>query len=132
MKLFVEEQHSQAMRERGSASGGLLVSQLTWAEMCAGLARKQRMGEVEAQITAKALEELRDQWPRYGKLPVNEQLINSAGELALRFGLRAYDSVQLASAHQAQLQLGDRLLFCCFDKQLNAAANALAMATLEA
>jgi predicted nucleic acid-binding protein len=50
-----------------------------------------------------------------------------AGELALRFGLRAYDSVQLASAQRVHRHLGSNLTFCCFDKQLNAAATILSI-----
>jgi hypothetical protein len=53
-----------------------------------------------------------------------------AGELALRFGLRACDSVQLASVQRTHQQLGSKLNFCCFDKQLNTAAQALGITLL--
>ena len=58
-------------------------------------------------------------------------LMGIAGELALRFGLRACDSVQLASAHHAHAQMGHAMYFCCFDKQLNAAAKTLAIPLLQ-
>jgi len=127
MKLFVTEQHSETTQKLATESTRLMVSQLTWPEMCAGLARKQRTNKVDAQIAAKALEQLHTQWPRYSRLAVDEDLMIDAGELALRFGLRAYDSVQLASAQRVHRQLGRKLVFCCFDKQLNAAAAALAI-----
>lgn len=125
MKLFVTEQHSETIQNLVAESTRLVVSQLTWPEMCAGLALKQRTNQVDAQIAATALERLQTEWPRYSRLAVDEDLIIDAGELALRFGLRAYDSVQLASAQRVHRQLGNNLVFCCFDKQLNTAAAAL-------
>lgn len=131
MKLFVDEQHSDRMRNTSLASTRLMVSQLTWTEMCAGMSLKQRTGQVEARLAAKALQELHAEWPRYYRLGIDEDLAATAGELALRFGLRAYDSVQLASAQRAHQQLGTAMTFCCFDKQLNHAAAALALTILE-
>ena len=125
MKLFVSEQHSQAMQTLAAESTRLLVSLLTWPEMCAALALKQRTHQVDAPVAATALRRLRSEWPRYTKMAVNEDLVTEAGKLALRFGLRAYDSMQLASAQRAHQQLGRNLTFCCFDKQLNAAAATL-------
>jgi uncharacterized protein len=122
MKLFVIEEHSQAVQAWASESTHLIVSQLTWAEMCAGLAFKQRTNQMNAQIATTALEQLHQAWPNYSRLALDEDLMTEAGKLALRFGLRAYDSVQLASAQRAHRQVGNNLNFCCFDRQLNAAA----------
>lgn len=130
MKLFVTEQHSETIQNLAAESTRLVVSQLTWPEMCAGLARKQRTNEVDAQIAAKAFAQLHTQWPRYSRLAVDEGLMTEAGELALRFSLRAYDSVQLASVQRVHRQLGNNLVFCCFDKQLNTAAGALGIAVM--
>ena len=125
MKLFVTEQHSNAIQKLASESARVIVSQLTWAEMCAGLALKQRTNQVDAQLATTALAQLRAEWPRYSRLGVDEELMIESGDLSLKFGLRAYDSVQLASAQRVHKQLGSNLTFCCFDKQLNAAASAL-------
>ena len=125
MKLFVTEQHSNAIQKLARESARVIVSQLTWAEMCAGLALKQRTNQVDAQLATTALAQLRAEWPRYSRLGVDEELMIESGDLSLKFGLRAYDSVQLASAQRVHKQLGSNLTFCCFDKQLNAAASAL-------
>lgn len=45
----------------------------------------------------------------YLHLGVDVALLSLASELALRFGLRAFDSVQLASARQAHAQIGDAM-----------------------
>ena len=130
MKLFVTEQHSEAVQNAATESTRLIVSQLTWTEMCAGLGLKQRTHQVDAQIAALALNNLRTEWSRYSKLAVDEALLTEAGDLALHYGLRAYDSVQLASAQRIHKQLGQNLLFCCFDKPLNAAATTLGIQVL--
>ena len=131
MKLFVEEQHSDAVCSASKAAGLIMVSQLTWVEICAALGLKQRTRQIDAPQAAKALQELRVEWVRYNKLAVDQSLISTAGELALAFGLRAYDSVQLASAQRTHSQTGNNLVFACFDKQLSAAAVALGINTLQ-
>ena len=125
MKLFVTEEHSDSVQKLASKSTRLVVSQLSWPEMCAGLGLKQRTQQVDAQIAANALNQLHVEWARYLKLAVDEDLMIEAGKLSLRFGLRAYDSVQLASVQQVHRQLGSNLAFCCFDRQLTTAATEL-------
>lgn len=131
MKLYAAELHSDWMRQQVTAASHCVVSQITWVEMCAALALKQRTQQVRAGECESALKRLRAEWPMYVRTGLDVALFSSAGELALRFGLRAYDSVQLASAQQARAQLGDTMGFCCFDKQLNAAAKALGMSLLQ-
>jgi uncharacterized protein len=132
MKLFVTEPHSQTIQNLAAESTRLVVSQLTWPEMCSGLARKQRNNEVDAQIAAKAMAQLHTQLAGYSRLAVDEDLMIEAGKLGMRFGLRAYDSVQLASVQRAHLTLGSNVTFCCFDKQLNAASSALSIQVMQA
>ena len=130
LKLFIREQHSEAVCKASKAASLKVVSQLTWVEMCAALGLKQRTRQIDAPQATRALQELRDEWDRYSKLAVDQALIFTAGELALTFGLRAYDSLQLASAQRAHSQTGNTLAFACFDKQLNEAAVALGIPTL--
>ena len=130
MKLFVKEEHSGLMQNASAASERVVVSMLTWAEMLSALSRKQRTGQVRSAQVVTALEEIEAEWPRYYKLGVDTDLITDAGQLALRHGLRAYDSVQLASARRAQKQLGSNMTFCCFDRQLNIAATLLTIPVL--
>ena len=59
-------------------------------------------------------------------------LFAEAGDLALRLDLRAYDSVQLASAWRAFGVIGPALQFCCFDRKLNTAAQGLGLPVITA
>jgi predicted nucleic acid-binding protein len=131
MKLYAAELHSDWTRQQVTAAAHCVVSQITWVEMCAAFAMKQRTQQVTARESKAALKRLQVEWPIYVRTGIDVALLSLAGELALRFGLRAYDSVQLAGARQAHVQIGDAMAFCCFDKQLNAAAEALGMALLQ-
>ena len=130
MKLFVEEDFSNAVRKACKAASHVAVSQLAWVEMCAALSLKQRTGQIDAGTSARALAELKDEWNRYQKLGIDQELIARAGNFAMQFGLRAYDSVQLATARFAHLQLGSSMAMCCFDNQLNVAAGKLGIPVL--
>ncbi len=130
MKLYAQEDHSERMRDLVKRASTTLVSLLTWVEMHAAFGRKQRTQQSSQSQTAAGLRRLREEWDNFTRIGVDAQLITDAGEFALRFGLRAYDSVQLASAQRAQRQLSSGMMFCCFDRQLNSAATSLAMPVL--
>lgn len=131
MKLYAKEQHSDWTRQQVLGASRCVVSQITWAEMCAALALKGRTQQIEHAEVGAAMERLRSEWDGYTRLALDGALIGTAGELALTFGLRAYDSVQLASAQKAHQQMGSVMTFCCFDKQLSTAARALGINTLQ-
>lgn len=130
MKLYVREAHSDWTDGQVRSASRCLVSQITWAEMCAALAFKQRSQQIDGEAMAFAVARLRAEWNGFVRLAVDAPLITDAGALAQRHALRAYDSVQLASARKAQELAGAALHFCCFDKALNQAAMALGITTL--
>lgn len=131
MKAYAEEMHSALVRDLIEKSTGCFVSLITWPEMCAAFGLKHRTQQITSAEVAIGLERLSDEWGGYGKISVDTQLMLEAGELALRFGLRAYDSIQLASVQRTHQQLGKNLTFCCFDKQLNTAATSLEINLME-
>lgn len=130
MKLYANEIHSDWTRDQVRTASHCVVSQITWVEMCAAFALKARMAQVSAKETKAALKRLYAEWPIYTRTAIDATLLSEAGALALQFGLRAYDSVQLASAQKAHTSLAANMAFLCFDKQLNAAAKKLGIALL--
>ena len=130
MKLYAQELHSDWTRQQVLNASRCIVSQITWVEMCAALALKGRTNQLTQPQIDAALRRLKMEWPGYTQLALDTVLISTAGELALTFGLRAYDSLQLASAQRAHRQAANALAFACFDRQLNAAAVALGINTL--
>ena len=126
-KLYANEVHSDWMRRQAQSARQCVVSQIAWVEMHAALARKSRMQQIDGGAASQALVRLRAEWPGYLRLSVDSATIEVAGGLALSLGLRAYDSVQLASARRAHEAAGNSLHFCCFDQQLLDAARALGL-----
>ena len=131
VKLYFDEQHSAQVQQWVSNSTASVVSQLAWTEVCAAIAMKRRTGQASDQQLLSALSGLREDWPSYHRLGTDAGLFAEAGDLALSHDLRAYDSVQLASARRAWLAAGAALMFCSFDKQLNSAARQLGLGVLE-
>lgn len=130
MKLYAQEQHSDEVRATVKQAAATLVSLITWVEVHAAFSLKQRTAQVSEIQVSKGLLRLAEEWGNFTRIGVDPELMADAGQLALQFGLRAYDSVQLASACRAHQQIGAALSFLCFDKQLNAGAKALGLNVL--
>jgi len=130
MKAYAKEEKSDEVRGALKEAKSSLVSLVTWAEMCAAFGLKERTQQITHAEVKAGLDRLGKEWPNFGKIAVDADLVTEAGYLALEFGLRAYDSVQLASAQRIHKQLGQNLFFCCFDKPLNAAATTLGIQVL--
>lgn len=129
VKLYANEAHSEWMRRQVESARQCAVSRIAWVEMHAALARKARLQQIDGGAVSHALARLRAEWPGYLRLAVDNAILEIAGGLALGLGLRAYDSVQLASARRAHEVAGGSVHFCCFDQQLVAAAQALGLPT---
>ncbi|MEN9374830.1 MAG: hypothetical protein RIR79_2382 [Pseudomonadota bacterium] len=125
MKLYAQELHSDWMREQVNQASYCIVSQMALVEICAALSLKEKTGLIHTVAVKTVLARLRTEWSMFQQFGIDQSLIQNASELALRFGLRAYDSVQLASAQKAHWHLGNTMFFCCFDKPLNRAAQSL-------
>ena len=132
VKLFAVEVHSEHARAWAGSATAIVVSQITWTEYCAALALKRRTDRLSDTELSAAVQALQEEWPNYQRLGTDAGLFSEAGELAIRHDLRAYDSVQLASARRAYEAVGPGLRFCCFDRALNRAAQSLGIATLGA
>lgn len=129
VKLYVEEEGSDAVRRMEEQAWVVATSRLAYAEARAALARARREGRITAQDHQRVVEDLDRDWESYFVLEVTEGLVRRAGDLAEGHALRAYDAVHLASA----LLLHDRVrldvTFLCFDERLEEAAQAAGLGT---
>lgn len=77
----------------------LIVARITWVEVISALARQQREGKLTSPNVAAALLTFRHDWDtQYQVAELDQALALAAGQLLQKHPLRAYDSVQLASA----------------------------------
>ena len=101
VKLFIDELQCDAARAWASQARAIVVSQLAWVEFHAAMALKRRTLQRPVVEIAQAREQFAQSWALWQRAGVDAALATSAGELAWRHGLRAYDSVQLATALKA-------------------------------
>lgn len=127
MKLYVNEAGSAQMLALAQSATSIFVAEITWVEMRAALAQRVRLQSTPPLAADEALDRLRKEWSQFQKIAADAKLLDMAGDLAAAFGLRAYDSVQLAAASAVHKATSGQMRMCCFDKQMNVAAKVLGM-----
>jgi len=101
MKRYPNETGSAWMKTQADPASGNLInlSRLTRAEVVSAMARKHREGHITLAERDTALATFRwDCLHEYRFTDVGQTAVDRACDLLLRYTLRAYDALQLASA----------------------------------
>ena len=122
VKLYVAEPDRPPFVQAVSGADRLIAHLITYVEVHAAFAKRFRMGDLTGAAYDQCLSQFEGDWADTLVVQVEEHIVRSAAEIAFTYGLRAYDSVQLAAARYFHEQSGEPLTFACFDKRLNAAA----------
>jgi predicted nucleic acid-binding protein len=132
VKLFVEEAHSDRVREAVSAARSVATHAIAYVEACAAFARLADVRADDALLPALRTN-LDLQWEAWEIVTVTEPLIRRAADLAGRYRLRGYDSLHLAAAESAFEVFRGRVPFhfAVFDGQLSDAARQVGIPLLE-
>ncbi|MBA3792746.1 MAG: type II toxin-antitoxin system VapC family toxin [Rubrobacter sp.] len=130
VKLYVEEEGRDLVREAVGIAERAVTSTVAYAEARAGLARRFRERDFTEEEYRGAVGDLDDDWPAYDRLDVSETISHLAGGLAESHALRGYDAVHLASAARFSMRFED-LRFLCFDGRLNDAARGAGLAVYD-
>ncbi len=125
VKLYVQEDGSDRVRSAAQESDMLAVCRITWVEVMAALARRQREPTPGGADIATARLRFSADWPKYLCAELTPELAQLAGDFADTFALRAFDSVQLAAAELVRREVPGELRFACFDARLVKAARVL-------
>ena len=96
----------------------------------AALARLQREDPINNDDLEQARQQLIQCWTTFTIVEVSQPLVETAGRFADVFALRGYDSVQLAAAHELHVNAEQTVLFACYDRRLNQAAQLLQLEVL--
>ncbi len=78
--------------------------------------------ELSAEQRDDILQRFKKDWNRYGKVRVDENVLESAARLVSAHSLKTLDSIQLASALDIRDHLEEPILFLSADKRLENAA----------
>jgi len=123
LKLYLLEAGSEEAREQVEAAAEIVTAMVAYAEARSALAALRRARRLQRNSHLAVKQALEADWPQFRKVAVSEAVCREAGELAERYGLRGYDSVQLACYAQLVRSAGDHAVaFCCFDARLQLAA----------
>ena len=114
-----------------TASGNVtIITDVTSVEMFSLLNRRVREGSLPAaDLPALGNTFLSHADVEYVTVPLDRDVLARARVLVERHPLRALDAIQLASAQQAIVNLGEAIIFVSSDRTLLAAAHAKGLAT---
>jgi len=112
---------------RPSAKNRLYLARITGVEVVAALTKRMRTGSLSPTAASKAISRFEREFSnRYLLIETTPKIIEKAMILAKNYTLRGYDSVQLASAIQANQDRisigGAQLVFISADYHLNTAS----------
>ncbi len=130
IKLFIDEDATAKVRALAVgriAADVLLVSRLGYTEASIGLARMVHLGRISIGDLPHYLGGLKDYWDQsIQEVELSEAVLEDARQLAIRFPLRTYDTIHLASAREARRMLrgvfDGEVRFLAFDVALLKAA----------
>ena len=128
VKLYAEEEGSQAVRGQLSEAEVVATSHIAYAEARAAFARKHREGEFSREEYAHIIDDFHTDWESYLVIKVSQAIIALAGDLAEKHGLRGFDAIHLASALALKGKMQTPIAFSCADERLQAAAKAEGLA----
>lgn len=136
VKRYVNERGSRWVQSitASTTRNKIIVARITWVEVLSALARLQREGKLTPLDMATAILTFRHDWDtQYQVVELDQTLTLNAGQLVQRYTLRAYDSVQLASALKLKPAFAKATLasltFVCADKRLLKVAQAEGLLT---
>lgn len=123
VKRFVEEPGSAAVDALVSA-GPVGTATVAFAEVHAGLARKQRDGDLTHAEYDTACRQFEAEWSAYLRIELREDVLKLARDVIRRHPLRGFDAIHLASALTLKRALAEDVTFVASDEGLLQAARA--------
>jgi predicted nucleic acid-binding protein len=122
VKLYVEEDGSDEVRQLVGDAGAVATSAVAYAEARAAFARLKRERHLTPAEHRRVRAALDSDWPQYVVVHVSDALCLRAGELAERRALRGFDAVHLASYLALAETAASDVTFSSFDRPLTRAA----------
>lgn len=122
VKLYVEEDGSALVRDLVQWAELVGTSAVAYVETRAAFARRHREGCFSPRDRDRIVRDLDRDWQHYFLIPVTDPLVRRAAGLCDSRGLRAYDSIHLASACMVNDGVSGRMVLASWDLELNRAA----------
>ena len=116
-RYLLEKGSSEVLRLTADADkvGTAAISR---AEVVAALAKAARIGTLVREDSELARHSFQAEWRYFARFRVTDLMIELACDLAWKYSLRGYDSVQLAAASMWQEAIDAPVVMATFDGQL--------------
>lgn len=101
-KLFITEPGADQVAAAVNSALAVATHRIAYVEIHATLARAVRMGRIEASSLDHRLLEFETRWASLDVVDLTDSMVRRAAALAIRYGLRGFDSVHLAAALAVQ------------------------------
>lgn len=124
VKLYVEEGSSAAVEGLVRSAEATGTSLIAYAEARAAFARRFRENAFSSKDYKRLRSRFESDWKNFLSIHVTFEVVQMAGELAEKHGLRGFDAIHLASAVTLREKLALPVIFSCYDIRLqNASLN---------
>lgn len=111
MKRYVAEPGSDAVRDAMESADGWFMCRAGYVET---------LRAVTLAAGTAAAKAVRNEWPAFAVIEVDQRLVEDAAELAVEHELRSLDALHLAAS---LILPGDDLTFATWDRRLHVAAH---------
>ncbi len=122
VKRYVEEDKSEEVDNLWEETIEIASSTVVFAESMATFRRKFREGVFSEAEYIQTISEFKNEYHRFIIVPISSELNRIIEEILLKYPLRGFDSIHLASALLIQKGSNLNTIFACFDNSLNKAA----------
>jgi predicted nucleic acid-binding protein len=133
VKLYFDERGSGPVRDRVKLENQIFTSELTFAEVHASLARKNREKHINTNEFGAVVRAFREDWmSKFVRIVVDSSTMTDIPELVRKYNLRGADAVHLAAALwlQEKTRISDspasvepKVEFCVADQYLASIAS---------
>ena len=124
IKRFVTERGSAVVQAIVTRNGTVATAKIAYAEVYAGLTRRQREGHLPDRQYVSACRQFESDWRAYVRVDLRDDVLLLARDLIQRHPLRGFDAIHLASALSLKSGLGEQITFAAADERLLRAAEA--------
>jgi predicted nucleic acid-binding protein len=134
-QYLVERGSRWILRRTVSPDHQFVIAAITRVEVNSALSRRHRQGDIsDADLETIRARFHQDTGSLFRSIGLDDQLLDMAIELVVKYALRAYDAVQLATAIETEAACraaGLSFSFVSADIALNAAARSAGLATVD-
>lgn len=122
IKRYIAEEKTDGVDELWDSASVIATSVVAFAEGMAVFSRKFNEGLLSDKEYIETIKEFKSDYRHLLLVPVNEDLNITIENLLKKHSLRGFDAIHLASAKIFTHSEDTELIFACFDRALNQAA----------